>query len=222
MVLKNFKKLSRKVAFCVVFCGALIATSVNQSFAGEQVNFAKKLVGEVMDLMGNTKTPSSVKKQKLVDKYLNVIDFEWNGKMAMGRAYNTLNDDEKKQYIKEYTKFLAYTWLPKLEFPSKKSAIKVNIFGTYKKLNNTDEMVVIELKLADGSKYEINVRVRDKDGKCTLLNVDVVGIDLAMTYRAQFEGIMEQNGGKPQSVIKYLEKQNAKNQKKADFVVNIK
>ena len=48
------------------------------------------------------------------------------------------------------------------------------------------------------------------------------GLDLALSYRAQFEDYIEKHGGNAKSVIKYLQDQNAKKQQTAGFVVKLK
>lgn len=196
--------------------------TTEQAQANEQVKFSKQLLSEVIGHMENKQLTEKQKKQKLVDTYMSVINFEWNAKIAMGRSYNNLTDAEKKQYVNEYTKFLAYTWLPKLEMPTGTMGVKLNVLEQTEQINKTDEYVKLQLKMEDGVDYLVNIRVSCVEGKCQLLNINMEGLDLALSYRAQFENYIEKHGGSAKSIIKYLQEQNAKNSKTAGFVVKLK
>ena len=125
-----------------------------------------------------------------------------------------------KEYINEYTKFLVYTWLPKLNYDTK-SGIKMSISDKSTPLTDTDETITLIISMPDGTKYEafLRTKIDKKTHKFQILNILVEGIDLVLSYRAQFVGYMEQNKNDPRSIIQYLKQQNQIKKQNADFVI---
>ena len=211
--MKIFLKRSFFCWFCLVFL------LLNQSLANatEHTDCATRVLDDVLTTL-EKQTDMKQKRQAVVDKYYRLIDFEWNARMALGRPYKDLNDVDKKEYLKEYTKFVAYSWLPKLNY-DRSLNLKFNVKKNSEKLGKQDERVCIEITAPDSAKYEVYVRIRYfPDTKtCKILDVDVEGVDLALSYRAQFESYIEANGGRATSILSFLKEKNKEYKKNVDF-----
>ena len=211
-----------KTLFCCVFVFfSLFAGISNASDVGtsEHVKIARNFLNETLTLLENGNKSEQQKRQIIVNRYVENVNFTWNAKSALGRAFLQLSADEQKEYINEYTKFLIYSWLPKLNY-NKNSDMTMVVSDKSVKLNNTDENVTLVITMKDGTKYEVLLRTRiTKEGKFEILNLYVEGIDLASSYRAQFTSLMEQNKNDPRSVIKYLKEQNKEKKKTIDFKI---
>jgi phospholipid transport system substrate-binding protein len=161
-------------------------------------------------------------RQIAVDHYMKYIDFEWNSRMAIGKAWKNLSPDEQKEYIKEYTLFLAYTWLPKLNYNTN-DGVRIKVKPDVIPINKKDDNVVVHIITPDSKVYEVFIRVREyEENMFKITNVTVEGIDLAMSYRVQFEQYIEQNGGSSQKLLQYIKDKNEENKKNVDFTVNLK
>ena len=215
-MMKYFKRFFLCVSAFVVLC---LSSSYVQ--ASEHTDCVERVLNDVLITL-EKQTDMKQKRQAVVDKYYRLIDFEWNAKMALGRPYKDFNDKEKETYLEEYTKFVAYSWLPKLNY-DRSFNLKFNVRKNSEKLGKQDEKVCIEIISPDSTKYEVYVRIRYfADTKtCKILDVDIEGVDLALSYRSQFESYIEANDGKATSILSFLKEKNKEYKKNVDFKLPI-
>ena len=90
------------------------------------------------------------------------------------------------------------------------------------KINN-DEHVDVVIYSPDGKTFNLKLRIRNKPEweHCKILDVIVDGVDLAMSYRAQFDAYIEQNNGKSDIIIDYLAKKNQQYNKESEIILPI-
>jgi ABC-type transporter MlaC component len=215
----------KKVVLVSALSLVLGISHVNTAQAGNQVQCFRAFLDDTMALLEKGDIPMNKKRQMIIDRYLPIINFEFNAKMAMGLPYKALSPQDQKEYVNEYTKLLAYTWLPKLNY-DRKNGIVVTVMDKTQPVNDKDEIVKARMQAPDGKSYDMDLRIRDlsktdRKIKCQILNIVVEGVDLAATYRAQFSDQIEKNGGDGRVITKFLKEQNAKSKKETGLVVNI-
>ena len=158
-------------------------------------------------------------RQIVVNEYQKEIDFEWNARMALGRSWKDLTNEDQQKYLFEYKRFLCFSWLPKLNY-NRKNGVKVEIKDNALSIPNTmDHNITINITAPDSKIYEVILRVREyADGSFKILNVIAEGVDLALSYRVQFESFIESKGS-ALSLIEDLKNKNLILEKKVDFKV---
>ena len=209
-----------KISFFSIFIFCFLSTNSSIAVAEsspKHVEMAKKFLNETLKILANKDKTEQQKRQIIVNRYINNINFEWNAKTALGRPFLQLSKQEQQEYVKEYTNFLIYSWLPKMSY-DKKSGIVFSVADKSEKINDTDANIYLLITTKDGNGYEVVLRTRmTKEDKFEILNLYFEGIDLASSYRAQFTSYMEQNRNDPRSVIQYLKEQNKEKKKMVDF-----
>ena len=174
--------------------------------------YQKQIEGKAFD--------RNTKEQLLLDNYYGAFDFEWMAKMSIGLPYKSLSQQQQKEYIREFSKLFCYSWLPKFDY-DKSSGISVKILPQVKKINDKDSIVKIDLKAPDGKRYELEIRVRDTGNakeKYKILNLIIDGIDVAVSYRAQFNSYIEEHMNNAESILVYLKQKNADFSKRSKVV----
>ena len=211
----NCKKFLFIICFFIISC--LFNTEAN---ANMHSKIASKFLDEGLQISENDSLSKKQKLQKLIDKYAGAMNFSWNAKMAMGRPFQQLTKKEQDEYIREYSRYLSYLWLPKFNF-NRKSGVKLTVLEKTEKINDTDENVKLVIEDPNSSKYDVIVRTRiTKNNEFQMLNVVIAGINIANLYRTQFTSYMEKNNNDPRSIISFLKKQNAILKTKAIFTLN--
>ena len=209
-----------KISFFSIFIFCFLSTNssiVVAEGASKHVEMSKKILNDTLKILENNANTEQKKRQIIVNKYIENVNFEWNARAALGRPFLQLSQQEQREYVKEYTKFLIYSWLPKMSY-DKKSGIVFSVADKSEKINDTDANIYLLITTKDGNRYEVVLRTRiTKEDKFEILNLYFEGIDLASSYRAQFTGHMEQNRNDPRSVIQYLKEQNKEKKKMIDF-----
>ena len=209
-----------KMFLFVIFIGCFSAYANVANARSQHVEKLTKLLNEGEKMLGDKKLTAKQKRQKTIDMYMPYIDFQWNAKMALGRPFLQLNEKQKSEYLTEYTKFLAYTWLPKMNIQGEfKMDIKALDITERVGTAGTDELVTFIATGDDGTKYTIIIRSSIKDGKLMVRDVNVEGVGLASSYQAQFSSYIEQHGGNVASIIEYLKQQNEMHKANVDFVL---
>ena len=210
------KKLFLSFIFvCFISCFSYKAN------ASQHAKMASQFLDDGLKISENDKLTKKQKLQKLVDNYANSMNLAWNAKMALGRPYQQLNKQEQQEYIKEYSKYILYVWIPTFNF-NRKTGVKLTVLDKTEKINDTDENVKIVIEDPNSSKYDVIVRTRiTKDNKFQLLDFTIEGINLSTSYRAQFTSYMEKHDNDPHSIIEYLRNQNQHQKSKSLFNVNI-
>lgn len=56
-------------------------------------------------------------------------------------------------------------------------------------------VVAIDFKAKDGGKVPVSFQLIDKNNQWKIRNINISGIDLALTFRDQFKSIVQKNGG---------------------------
>ena len=119
------------------------------------------------------------------------VDFNYIAKSVMGKYYRRASDAQVNQFasvlkttlLRTYAKavvgfeFKTYELVPPIEASPDpdKQIVSVNVFA------------------ADGTVYSLNYYMVQKNGQWSLVNVVVDGINLRITFRNQFAGMMERH-----------------------------
>ena len=203
------------VCFCAISYNNTMAEEINKS-----VLCAKDMVG-ILTNTPKLKSMNKNPKQSIVDVAFPYFDLEWTAKMSIGINYKKMTEAEQRQYLKEFAKFFSYIWLPYLYIDNTLGARMV-VNDKTTKINN-DEYVDVVIYSPDGKTFNLKLRIRNKPEweHCKILDVIVDGVDLAMSYRSQFDAYIEKNNGKSSSVIDYLKEKNLQYKKTSGIVLPI-
>ena len=139
---------------------------------------------------------NAAKEEKCIALSDEYVDFEWNAKMAIGRHFKSMNELQQKEYLSLYRKLLINKWLPKIYNVSSLVNIKIN--KNVDQINETDEMIkgkfFFKNEKGKEDNFTIDIRVRLVDGRYKVLNILVENVDLAMSYRSDFDATITKSG----------------------------
>ena len=218
-------KITKSVLVCILILLSFFIGR-NNVFANEttsNIDCIKNMVNKIMKNNPDIKNMNSLKqKQFAVDSYFPYFDLEWTAKMSIGVNYKNLDKNNQDRYLKEFSKFFSYIWLPYLYIDNTTGA-RLVVKDKTTKINN-DEYIDIVIYAPDGKTFSLKLRVRNKPEwkHCKILNIVVDGVDLAMSYRAQFDAYIEQHNGKSDSIIDYLTEKNQQYKKTSGIVLPVK
>lgn len=211
-----------------IVCLLLVVNIVigNCALAINERNDSVACIQQMLDITMNDerlrKLNDSQKKQVIVDHYLPYFDLQWTAKMSIGINYKKMSDSNQQKYLKEFSKFFSYIWLPYL-YVDNTSGARLVIKNKTTRINDQDEYVDVQAYAPDGKTFDIRIRVRNKAEwkHCMVLNVIVDGVDLAMSYRAQFNAYIEKNNGKSDSILDYLVEKNEQYKRTSGIILPI-
>ncbi|MGB0630294.1 MAG: MlaC/ttg2D family ABC transporter substrate-binding protein [Alphaproteobacteria bacterium] len=128
-------------------------------------------------------------------------------RFTLGRYWRVASDEEKKEYVGLFEKFVIQAYATRFRDLSGK---KLNVLQS-RDITATQALVLSEITIPNQPAVKINWRVRTKDDMHKITDVMVEGISMSVTQRDEFVSVIRQTGGKVAGLIKALRKKTASN-----------
>ncbi|MEM6898206.1 MAG: ABC transporter substrate-binding protein [Pseudomonadota bacterium] len=134
------------------------------------------------------------------DRLLQSVDVESISRFALGRYIRTVDTDLLPAYQEafyEHLKAALQTHLDRLS----KGEIAVQTV-----IPKGDDQATVETEVTDedGEELDVNWRLRREDGSWEIIDIEALGMWLAIEQRAQFTAILGNNGGDLEELIEEL------------------
>ncbi|MBE6449784.1 MAG: ABC transporter substrate-binding protein [Alphaproteobacteria bacterium] len=181
----------------IVFASANIAYAQNKS----ATTFVSNLVDEVINEVLATDNTKEEKSQKFEEIILSKVDTEAIARTVLAQYWRTATPKEKDDFIEAF----------------KNMAIKMTAerFGMYngqevkfysERPAQGKNQVFVESSISSDSKpIQVMWRVRQKDGKYSILDIIVEGVSMTLTYRNEYTTYLQNHS--INDLIKELEHQ---------------
>ncbi len=143
-------------------------------------------------------------KEKIIDKIISpFFDFELMSKLVLGRAnWSRLTPAEQQKFAKLFTERLKNSYLEKITLYKDE---KVHLAPAVpQKMGISISMDV----LSDSDKVAVLYKLRKAENQWKIYDVEVQGVSILLTYRAQFDDILRR--GTVKDLFTHLEKPAAK------------
>lgn len=119
----------------------------------------------------------------IFDKY---FDYELMAKLSLGGLYKGLNENQQQEFIKVFTKRLKFSFSEKLSLYTNQT---VSIVGD-ETPNAKRYFVNSEIKNSSGEVFKFIFKFHQKSANdYYIYDVDILGVSVISTYRAQFEDL---------------------------------
>jgi phospholipid transport system substrate-binding protein len=167
----------------------------------------EKLTKEVVTILRSTpdKLERRAKVQKMADPYL---DFDTMAKLAMGRGWRDLNEQQRADFVKEFKLHLIATYGHTTDDYTDED---VTVTGDREE---TDKDYTVLTKITGtrngGPRQEVakvEYRIRKRDNGWKVIDVPIAGISLVANFRAQFAEVI--NNGGYEKLMRLLREKNA-------------
>jgi phospholipid transport system substrate-binding protein len=129
-------------------------------------------------------------KTKTLDEIISpFFDFELMSKLSLGKAnWTKLTDSEQKKFIVLFTKLLKNTYLDLLtRYKDEKLLLKPA------ELQKNGVSIMMEV-LSGDKKIAIVYKLRQLQTRWMAYDVEIEGVSILMTYKAQFDDILKRGG----------------------------
>lgn len=199
---KLFIALTFVFSFAVLFQNAVLA---EEDFNNGAERFVKLKVDEAIDYIASKDLTENEKKQRFEKTLQESFAIKTIGRFSLGRYYRMMSEDEKKQFFSLFERYIIDVYSKRLNGYSGESFV---VDGSRLE-DNEDVIVHSKLVPASGAPVVIDWRIRERNGKMKVIDVIVEGVSMSLTQRSDFSSVIQRNGGKPITLIQYLEKQTA-------------
>jgi phospholipid transport system substrate-binding protein len=153
--------------------------------------FITELGKQTLDALQKSNAPAQ-RAAKMEDILRRGFDFPTIGRFVIGRYWNTASPQQREEYIKVFSDFVAKSYSRRL---AEEASINAFNITNLRDLGEGDSLVQTAITRPSGPPLNYEWRVRDSGGG-TMKIVDVVveGVSLLVTQRADFTSVAGQNG----------------------------
>ncbi|HEX2112907.1 MAG TPA: ABC transporter substrate-binding protein [Alphaproteobacteria bacterium] len=135
--------------------------------------------------------PPPQKAAKMEDILRRGLDFQSIGRFVLGRYWNSATPQQRDDYMKVFTDFVAKSYSRRLAEEATVSGFNIN---SIRDLGEGDFLVQTTITRPSGPPLNYEWRVRDSGGNVKVVDVVVEGVSLLVTHRSDFTSVVSQNG----------------------------
>jgi phospholipid transport system substrate-binding protein len=156
----------------------------------------KQVTDDVLAAVKSDKQLAAGDKQKALklaeEKILPHVDFQEATRLAVGRAWQQANAEQKKKLVDEFRRMLVRTYSGAIQ-AYQGQTMKVQPLRM--KPDDTDVTVHNQYVRAGGGKpVQLDYQMHKTDQGWKIYDIVVEGVSLVLTYRSEFDSVVKQQG----------------------------
>jgi len=184
-------------SFVIIFC-LLSFSNINANPHAEQSkSFVEQLGKELIDTVSDEKLSETQRRKNFRYLYLNSFDNFYISRFVLGRYWKRIDKDVKEEFVKTFNGYIVSTYAPKFkgwqgEFKAVDALIEKNFYN-----------VTMDVINKDGPALKLIWKIYlDKNKTFKILDVNIDGVSMLVTQRAEFMSVIKNN---PNGVIGLIE-----------------
>lgn len=191
-----------KVLLATSIAGLMASSMTFAAPSETPPNFVKRisdqLIGELKENKANLKNTTII--NQIVTKNIEPhIDAQGFTRLVMGTYYSNQYStaQQRSQFTKNFRESVMKTYAQGLAQYSNEGYT----LRPYRDTQAQYPVVMMDFKAANGNKIPVSFQLIDKNNQWKIRNINVSGIDLALTFRDQFKATVQQSGGNMDKAI---------------------
>ena len=171
------------------------------SFSDEKIEqskfFVENLGKQVIEKVSNVNLSDSERIVNFRNLYLDSFDNYYISRFVLGRYWKRLDSNMRKQFVESFNDYIVTTYAPK--FKGWEGTFK----ATHSLLENNYYNVKMNVLNKDGPTLQFMWKIYlDKNKNFKILDVNIDGVSMLVTQRAEFMSVIKNN---PKGVIGLIE-----------------
>lgn len=186
-----------KKVLLVASIAGLMASSMTFAAPSEAPpDFVKRISDQLIaELKANkTQLGNAAVVNRIVTKNIEPhVDAQGFSRLVMGTYYSNQysNAQQRAQFTKNFRDSIIKSYAQGLAQYSNEGYT----LRPYRNTGAQYPVVMMDFKASNGNKIPVSFQLIDKNNQWKIRNINVSGIDLALTFRDQFKATVQQNGG---------------------------
>ena len=184
-------------SFVIIFSLFFISNASADPNAENSKIFLEKLGKEVIETVSDERLSDNQRRTNFRYLYLNAFDNFYISRFVLGRYWKRIDKSVKEEFVKTFNDYIVSTYAPKFkgwegEFKAIDALIEKNFYNV--KMNVINK---------DGPVLELIWKIYlDKNKNFKILDVNIDGVSMLVTQRAEFMSVIKNN---PNGVIGLIE-----------------
>ena len=176
----------------------LINATANQE--EDAKGFISALADEGLGLLSQNEMTDE-KRQKEFRKLLQRnFDMKTIARFALGRYWKSASAAEQKEYLKLFEDMIVKVYSRRFEdYDGQDLVVK-----DARPSGERDTIVQSEIVPKNGPAIQVDWRVRNKNGKLSVIDIIVEGVSMSLTQRSDFASVIQRGGGQVEVLLAHL------------------
>lgn len=172
-----------------IFFGFIISLNLYAVQEENIVQTMQEKVNEATKILSHKNEPIEKRAKQIFDKLENIFDITLMGKISLGGYWNTLSSKQQEEYSVAFEKYMKNSYIDKLKLYNNE---KITILDAHKIKSNR---IFVNSQIQGAKEtYKIVYKFyKTRDNDWLIYDVDIIGVSIIKTSRAQFEDIMAHN-----------------------------
>ena len=189
----------KKFFFVLIFLYPFVSYS-DENLAGSKV-FVEKLGKQVVEKVSNTEITELERYNNFKKLYLSSFDNYYISRFVLGRYWKTIDKGIQKKFVDSFNNYIVATYAPKFK----------GWEGTFKAVESLFENNYYNVKMdilnKDGPTLKMMWKMYlNKNKEFKILDVNIDGVSMLVTQRAEFMSVIKNNPDGVVGLIKAMKK----------------
>ncbi len=190
--------------FCVAILAVLAGAGRPANAASDAGEFLTSMTGRAIAQLTDESLPLAERKARFRILFRENFDIPTVGRFVLGRYWRTAKPETRDAFLNVFEEVMIQRFAPKFAgYGETRFEIR-----RVQALEQPGQFVVRSRISPDGGKtFEIDWRVRKRDGFFKVLDVIGEGVSMALTLRSEYASAIKNSGGKVEGLIARLRAQ---------------
>jgi phospholipid transport system substrate-binding protein len=166
-------------------------------------SIAQATLNQVMAVLAKKDVSSRVRVSEIEQIVFEVFDFSTMSKLVLARNWKRFNDEQRKEFTREFKLYLSRTYGSRLD---RYSQTDIEVYGA--RIEPRGDVTVLSRVV--GGEFDgiaMNYRMRERKGQWKVIDVIVENVSLVSNFRSQFGEVTSRGG--PESLFAKMKAKNA-------------
>lgn len=190
--------------FCVGMLPVLAGAGGPASASSEPGEFLTSMTGRAFAQLTDESQPLGERKMRFRELFRENFDLPAVGRFVLGRYWRRAKPEAREAFLNVFEEVMIQRFAPKF---AGYAETKFEV-SRVRALEESGQFVISSKVSPDqGEAFEIDWRVRKRDGQFKIIDVIGEGISMALTLRSEYASAIKNSGGQVESLIDRLRTQ---------------
>ncbi len=167
--------------------------------------FLSRISSQAIEVLADKSLSEDVRMAEFRELFTSGFDVDLISRFVMGRYWRVAKEEERREYRQLYEDFILNTYARRFNGYSGETLD----VGAVRGLGQKGAEVSSLIRRTEGPPFKVNWRLRYKDGGWRIVDIVVEGVSLAVSQRSEFTTIINNSGGRVETLLGKLRKKNA-------------
>jgi phospholipid transport system substrate-binding protein len=166
----------------------VVPTVINSDEISKSKVFVENLGKEVVEKVSNLSISDATRHENFKRLYLSTFDNYYISRFVLGRYWKTIDKNLQKQFVNSFNKYIVATYAPKFK------GWEGTFIATDSLLENNYYNVKMDIVNKEGPTLKMMWKMyRNNRGEFKILDVNIDGVSMLVTQRAEFLSVIKNN-----------------------------